>query len=97
MTFDELVAEAARQNKSLDDVMAMVEVEGWEYHGLEPRDGRAYVCSAYVAAQYQAAGLLHNINGPEFAPRDVYSLNFFDLNWTRPAACAEADPNQPFC
>ena len=75
----------------------MVEIEGWEYEHIEPRDGRAYVCSAYVAAMYQAAGLLSNINGPEFTPRDVYSLNLFDLNYTVPAACAEADPNQPYC
>jgi hypothetical protein len=76
--------------------MAIVEPEGLIYTGL-PNDGKSYVCSAYVAALYQAAGLLHNINGPEFTPRDVYTLNVFDLNFERPAACAEADPDQPFC
>ena len=50
----------------------------------------SYVCSAYVAAAYEAAGLFgeDHINGPEFSPRDVYTLNFFDLNYTRPDACA---------
>jgi hypothetical protein len=49
---EQLFAEAARQNKTLEDVMAMVEVEGWEYEHIEPRDGKSYVCSAYVAAVY---------------------------------------------
>lgn len=94
-----LAGEAARQNMSLEDVMAMVEVEGWVYEGIEPRDGISYVCSAYVAAAYKAAGLFGSskINAPEFTPRDVYTLNFFDLNFERPAACAEADPDQLFC
>lgn len=48
----QVAGEAARRNMTLDDVMAIVEVEGWEYHGIEPKDGRAYVCSAYVAAIY---------------------------------------------
>lgn len=68
--------------------MAEVEVEGWLYEGL-PNDGRSYVCSAYVAAVYQAAGLFgpYKINGPEFTPKDVYTLNFFDLSFQRPQSC----------
>jgi len=46
-----IAAEAARRNMTIDDLHAIVEVEGWEYTGLE-NDGRAYVCSAYVAAVY---------------------------------------------
>ncbi len=93
-----IAAEATKYNMTIQDVMAIVEVEGWEYHGL-PNDGRAYVCSAYVAAVYQAAGMFApgKISGPEFTPRDVYTLNFFDLNFERPEACRKADPNQPFC
>ena len=82
---------------TLADLMAQVEVEGWEYHGIAPRDGISYVCSSYVAAIYQAGGLLKNINGPEFTPRDVYTLDIFDKNFNRPAACVEADPDQPYC
>ena len=37
--------------------MAMPEQDGWLYTGLEPRDGEAYVCSAYVAALWKAAGM----------------------------------------
>lgn len=79
--------------------MAQVEVEGWIYSGMEPRDGRSYVCSAYVAAVYQAAGIFGagKINGPEFTPRDVYTMDIFDKNFTRPAVCESADPNQPYC
>jgi len=85
-TISMLAVEAERRGMTLDDVMAIPETEGWEYKGLEPRDGIAYVCSAYVAAVYQAAGLFapYRINGPEFTPRDVYTLNFFDLNYQRP-------------
>lgn len=93
-----LVAEAASRNMSIEDVMAMVEIEGWEYEGMQPRDGKSYVCSAYVAAVYRAAGILpEHINGPEFTPKDVYTLNIFDKNYNRPAECVQADPDQPYC
>lgn len=77
--------------------MSQTEIEGWQYYGMEPRDGRAYVCSSYVAGLYQAAGLLKNVNGPEFTPRDIYTLDVFDKNYERPAACVQADPNIPQC
>lgn len=93
----QIAAVAAQRNTTIDALMAIVEVEGWEYTGIEPRDGRAYVCSSYVAGLYQAAGLLQNVNGPEFTPRDIYTLDVFDLNFQRPAACAAADPGQPYC
>ena len=90
---------AAEQKMTVQDVMAMVEVDGWEYTGEKPRDGLSYVCSAYVAAMYKAAGLFDgfNVQATEFTPRDVYSLNFYDLNFTRPDACATADPSLPYC
>jgi hypothetical protein len=93
-----IAAEAAKRNQSVEDLMSIVEQEGWLYEGLE-NDGRAYVCSAYVAAVYQAAGIFApgKINGPEFTPKDVYTLNIFDLNFHRPSQCVAADPNQPFC
>jgi hypothetical protein len=71
LLISEQAALAAKSNKSIEDVMAEIEVEGWEYEGLE-NDGRSYVCSAFVAAVWQAGGLLTNINGPEFSPKDVY-------------------------
>lgn len=95
----EIAGEAARRNLTTEDLMAIVEVEGWEYTGLLPRDGLSYVCSAYVAAVYQAAGIFKagSINGPEFAPRDVYSLDIFDKNFVRPDICQKADPDQSYC
>lgn len=99
LTIKQVAGEAGRRNLTVEDLMAMVEVEGWEYKGIEPRDGRSYVCSAYVAAAYQAAGLFAPgvINGPEFTPRDVYSMDIFDKNFTRPAVCVQNDPNQAHC
>jgi hypothetical protein len=91
----ELAGYAAKQNLTLEQVMAQVEVEGWVYSGIQPRDGVSYVCSAYVAAAYQAAGIFGSgkINGPEFTPRDIYTLDIFDKNYTKPEACAKADPD----
>jgi len=79
--------------------MAEVELDGWEYTGYEPRDGRSWVCSAYVAAFYKAAGLFDDmvINSTEFGPADVYELNFFDGDYKRPQACIDADPLLPYC
>ena len=79
--------------------MAMVEMDGWEYTGEKPRDGLSYVCSSYVAAMYKVGGLFGDlsIQATEFSPRDVYSLNFFDLNFSRPEACIRADPTLPYC
>jgi hypothetical protein len=74
--------------------MAMVEDDAWIYN-----DGPSMVCSSYVAALYKAAGLFGDleIQATEFTPKDVYTLNFFDLNYTRPQACIDADPDQSFC
>jgi len=96
---EQLVAASADRNMSIDAVMAMVELDGWLYSGVQPRNTTSYVCSAYVAALYKAAGLFGDleINAGEFTPKDVYQLNIFDLNFQRPQACQDADPNQPFC
>ena len=63
----------------------MPELDGWEYYGIQPRDGRAYVCCAYVAAVYKAAGLFdETVNPSEFGSADIYELKFFDKNYLRP-------------
>ena len=95
----EIAMIAAERGMSVQDVMAMVELDGWEYTGEEPREGLSYVCSAYVAAMYKAAGLFGDfkVQATEFTPRDVYSLNFFDLEYPRPDACVAADPELPYC
>ena len=50
-----------------------------------------------MAALYQAGGLLRNVNGPEFTPRDLYILDFFDKTYQRPHECVQADPDLPYC
>ena len=72
----------------------MVEKEGWEYN-----DGVSYVCSSFVIAIYKRAGLFRglNVEATEFTPRDLYMLNFFDSNYTKPQACQDADPELPYC
>ena len=94
-----IAAVAAERHMSVQDVMAMVELDGWEYTSQTPLDGLSYVCSAYVAAMYKAAGLFeaYNIQATEFSPRDVYQVNFFDVTYERPQACVEADPDLPYC
>lgn len=52
---------AAQNNMSLLDVMAMPEIDGWEYTGIEPVDGRSWVCSAYVTAMFKAAGIFGDL------------------------------------
>lgn len=93
-----LAAAAANKGLGLDEVMAMTEMDGWLYTG-EVNDGLSYVCSAYVAALYKAAGLFDDmpIQATEFTPKDVYTLNFFDKNFKRPQVCQDADPDQPYC
>jgi hypothetical protein len=43
---------------------------------------------------YKAAGLFDNldIQGTEFTPKDVYTLNFFDKNYKKSEACEKANP-----
>jgi len=69
---------------TVQQVMAMVEQDGWLYTGEVPRDGESYVCSAYVAALYKAGGILGDVNATEFSPKDVYELDIFDKTYARP-------------
>lgn len=97
-SISELAAIAADKKMSLSDVMGMVEEDGWQYTGLKPRDGEAYVCSAFTAAMYKAAGILVDpVNATEFTPRDNYMLDIFDTSFKRPQACIDADPDLPYC
>ena len=97
----DITATAASKNMSIEDVMAMVEEDGWQYYGEEPRDGLSYVCSAYVAAVWKAAGLFdpYTINATEFSPKDVYVVDFFEKDPTKlPTACAEVNgADVPYC
>jgi len=47
---------------------------------------------------WRAGGIIgDDFQCAELTPRDVYSMNVFDTNWTRPSQCVEADPNLPYC
>ena len=74
---------------TLEEVMAMPEIDGWRYTGSRPRDGASYVCSSYVVAVMKAAGLFGDLqlNATEFTPRDLYTLNIYDTNYKRPDIC----------
>jgi len=95
----EIAMLGAEQGMSVEDVMAMTEMDGWEYTGLEPTDGRNWVCSAYVAAIFKAGGLFDDmdIQSTEFATMDVYVLDLFDTTTPLPEQCVAADPNLPYC
>jgi hypothetical protein len=71
---------------TIDEAMAIVEEDGWMYYGVQPRNTTSYVCSAFVAAVYQAAGVFGDkkINAVEFSPKDIYQMNIFDMNYQRP-------------
>ena len=92
---------ASERDMGIEDVMAMVEQDGWEYTGEEPRDGLSYVCSSYVISLYKAAGIFGDfadqINATEFGPRDVTALKIFDKDIVLPEQCVAADPTLPYC
>ena len=94
LTFQQAVAKAARQNKSVEQLLAEPELEGVEYS-----DGLNYVCSCFVVAFWKHGGLFDNIDlSPnEFGPRDVYMLDIFDKNVTRPQECIDDNPDLPYC
>ena len=82
----------AERGMSFGDLMAIPEVDGWEYS-----DGKSYVCSSFVAAVYRAGGLLIDIEGTEMTPKDVYTLTIYDRNFKVPEKCKKNDPTLPYC
>ena len=94
LTIAEMQVVAMQQGTTLLEVQTIPEMDGWWYP-----DGYSYVCSSFVLAMYKEAGILGDLilQGTEFTPKDVYSLNIFDLNATLPAICTEADPQIPYC
>jgi hypothetical protein len=51
-----------------------------------------------VAAVYKAGGLLPNdVEGTEMTPKDVYTLNIYDINFKVPNKCKVNDPTLPYC
>ena len=57
LTFAELIGEAAKQGKTMNEVMAVVENDEWYYS-----DGYSMVCSSFVVAMYKHSGMLGDLN-----------------------------------
>jgi len=94
LTVPEIVLETKKRGMTLNELVAVPEQEEWRYPS-----GASYVCSSLVIALYKAGGLFGDleINAPEFTPRDVYQLDFFDKNPPVPDHCKQVDPENPFC
>ena len=94
MTFQQAVAEAARQGKSVEQLLAEPEPEGIEYV-----DGLNYVCSCFVIAFWKHGGLFGDLDfSPnEFGPKDIYNLDIFDKDFQRPQECIDDNPDLPYC
>lgn len=94
LSLPEIAVEAHKRGLRVKDLFAMVEKDEWVYS-----DGYSMVCSSFVAAIYKAGGLFGDmeIQATEFTPRDIYQLNFFEKNYTKPERCQGVDPELPYC
>jgi len=92
----EIAYQAAKMGITIENVLALVEKEGWEYS-----DGVNYVCSCFVVGFYKHGNLFGELEilPYEFTPKDVYQLNIFDKEYKerRPKICKEADPELEYC
>lgn len=93
LTIPKLVAEAARRNMTIEEVIAMPEKEEYTYS-----NGKNYICSSIVVKYLKEAGIFDglNIESPEFTPYDVYMLKIYDTE-NLPKICQEKNPELPFC
>lgn len=96
----------AAADKGIDSqlIPSLPEQDEWDYQTTRngvPTQGKAMVCCVFVCNMWKAAGLFKEIddeiNCTELTNWDDYSLNIFDKNFTRPAACVAADPDNPLC
>mmetsp|Transcript_4433 Transcript_4433/g.6538 ORF Transcript_4433/g.6538 Transcript_4433/m.6538 type:complete len:296 (-) Transcript_4433:154-1041(-) len=98
LNISEINAAAKEQDKTIPDLWAEVEQDGWIYDSFY-HDGESMVCSSYVAAAWKAGGIFGDIdiNAVEFTPKDLYQLKIFNPAPTRPQACMDADPDNTWC
>lgn len=93
--------EGAKRGLSFSDMVTIPEQDDWTYDDGNGVSGPSMVCNVLIMRIYKAAGLFgeltDQIQAGEFTNWDVYSLNFFDGNYKRPAQCVEADPDSQFC
>ena len=93
LSLQEVIAEAARRGKSMEELMAIPEQE-WKYH-----DGWSYTCGCFVAAFWKHGDMFGDLEilPNEFSPRDLYTLDIYDKNFDRPKECIEDNPDVPYC
>lgn len=94
LNLNKIISTASKQGKTFEDLMGIVEEQGWIYS-----DGENYVCSCFVIGFYKAGGLFDGltIQPQEFGPKDIYQLNFWEENYEKPEACKNADPGTKYC
>ena len=94
LTLQQVIAEIARQGKSVEEILAEPEMEGVQYH-----DGSNYVCSCLVVSFWKHGGLFGDLefSPNEFGPKDIYILDIFDKNFEKPQECIDDNPDLPYC
>lgn len=94
LKFPQLVAEAARRGKTIEEILAQPEPEGVKYS-----DGYSYICSALAIGYLKHGNMFGNLTiyPNEFTVRDLYMLGIYEKDRTKlPQACQEAD-TLPYC
>eukprot|EP01123_Difflugia_compressa_P003829 TRINITY_DN15136_c0_g1_i1.p1 TRINITY_DN15136_c0_g1~~TRINITY_DN15136_c0_g1_i1.p1 ORF type:complete len:532 (-),score=102.84 TRINITY_DN15136_c0_g1_i1:26-1621(-) len=94
--------QAYKQGLPFTKLMTLPEEDSWVYQNTAgTRAGPSMVCDVLVMSMWKAGGIFGNltdlIEATEFTNWDAYTLNIFDANYKRPAACVEADPDSQFC
>lgn len=95
LTLNETSLLASEMNMKLEDIMAMPELDDYQYP-----NGEQWICSSIIIKIYQVAGvLIDKLNSKEFTPKDIFQMNIFDRDFknTRPQVCKDADPNLEYC
>ena len=86
----------ALKNLTIEEVIAMPELDSYYYI-----NGENYICSAYVASIFKQGGIFegYDINAMEFSPKDLYLLDIYEKNFQEsgPKECIEADKGLGYC
>lgn len=90
----EVWEELYRRDLTPEEVLRMVEKEGWKYS-----TGPNYVCSSLVASVYKMAGLFGDleIESTELTPKDLYELDIFDLTGDKLPRGCEGHAEKGYC
>lgn len=94
---DCVIGFAEKFNKSLGELVSLVELDEWTYPG--PNGPQlSMVCDVFVTRMMKEAGVFGSMpfNAAELGPRDFYQLNIFESNWDRPVQCTKTD-DYPYC